>query len=116
MKKFLLGLVALFAFATPVVAQECTSLSDVVAILDKQGVKYVLVEAEKVQDFVDKIAEPILNQEIEGVTNVLIADMSGTMVFGLEVGGCVLGPVPVPGVSTLPAKKSGRMPDGSTHA
>lgn len=116
MKKLLLGLVALFAFAAPVAAQECASLSDVVAVLDKQGTKYVLVEAEKVQAFVDEIAEPILGKDIDGATNVLIAEMSGGMVFGLEVGGCVLGPFPVPGVSTLPVKKSGRMPDGSTHA
>ena len=112
----LAGLLA--AFVSPAAAQDaaCASLSDVTGLLDEQGTKYVMLPDEEVQGFVDDVAEPIVGGEFDGVTNVLIADLSGQIVFGLEIGGCLLGPVAVPGVTTLPAQMSGKMPDGSVHA
>ena len=117
MKTLLAGLLALFLFVTPAAAQECASLSDVVGTLEGDGTKYVVLEPEAVQGFVDDVAEPVLGgDEIEGVTNVLVAALNGAVVFGLEIDGCIVGPFAIPGVSVMPARLSGRMPDGSTHA
>lgn len=75
-----------------------------------------MVSDDKIQAFVDNVAEPILGGDIEGVTAVILADFGkfgGTIVFGLEINGCMTPPIPLPGVVGLnPTRLSGRGPNG----
>lgn len=117
MTRIVAVLAGLFLLSAPALAQECFTLDDVKGVLDKEGTPYVLLSLDKIPAFVDEIAEPVLGvEQIDGVTNVIVANLHGGIVFGLEIDGCVVGPVQIPGVSTLPGKMSGKMPDGSIHA
>lgn len=105
--------------AGPVVAQDTCqfNMTDTIASLSEQGVPHVIIaEADAVQKFVDEVAEPIVGAEVEGATAVLLANLPQGIAFGLEVDGCLLPPVIIPGLTALPAKLSGKMPDGSVHA
>jgi hypothetical protein len=116
LKLALAGALAL-ALSVPAVAQECpvTTLDAATALMSEQGTTFMLLAPDAIPTFVDEIAEPVLGgAEIEGVTNVIVASLNGLAVFGLEIDGCLSAPVPMPG--QIPARASGRMPDGSTGA
>lgn len=94
----------------------CPTMQDVIGVLEADNTRYVVVDADKVQKFVDEVAEPVLGHEVEGVTNVLLANLNGVMVFGLEIDGCFSNPYRLPVPAPAAQRQSGRSPDGSIHA
>lgn len=72
----------------------------------------VIVEGDKLPAFMTALNKG-LGTNIEGVTRAIVV-AGVNIVVGLEIGGCLSDPIIVD--FPLPAKMSGRMPDGKTYA
>jgi hypothetical protein len=100
----LAGLLA--GLSMPVLAADpaCeNTMESATAALTKNGIEFKLLPADKVQAFVDTVVEPIVGSDITNVTNVLVAVLGGTVVFGLEFdNGCVTNPIAIPGATAMP--------------
>ena len=105
MRNLLFAGLALLALSLPAYAAECQWTLD--------GTTPSLTEPYAVVSEPDKVAELVAALTAagevvpEGVTRVLLATLEGTVFYGLEVGGCLLAPVRMPG--TEPARLSGRV-------
>lgn len=105
--KTILASVCLFLLSAPAFAAGApaceNTLASVTAMLDAQEIQHKLLPADRVQGFVDEVVEPMVGSEINNVTNVLVAVLNGTVVFGLEFAdGCLTNPVAIPGATALP--------------
>lgn len=102
----LAGLLAVLSSCAvaPVAAQECeNTLASATASLSENGVEFKMMPADKVQAFVDEVVEPMVGGEVEGVTNILLAVLGGTVVFGVEFeNGCLTNPIAIPGATAMP--------------
>jgi len=92
---FKLALAGAFALALsfPVAAQECQSLTEVQAILDGNKMTHTVIPADEIAGFLEGTAKPVMGEVPEGVTAVLVAILVDTMVFGLEIDGCMTPPI-----------------------
>jgi len=91
-------------------------LSDVMAQLDAQKIKFEVLKEDRKVEFLAALAEAVALKtgtapDMSSVTDVLIAEMDGQLFFGLVIGGCLTSPQPL--AAYLPAEKlSGWTPIG----
>lgn len=109
-----IGLLCAALFSSPAVAQEaCTYTFD--DVLKNQivagGHPATVVPTESIPEMLEGLSD-MTGDEYDGVTRAFVANVSGTILLGLEVGGCLLPPIviattPEPASNT----RSGRIGD-----
>ena len=83
---------ALFSTAAPAADAQCTSLDTVVLGFQGQGANVFMIPTERLAA-VAQDTSLITGDSYEGVTRAFIAQGKGSVVLGLEVGGCLLDPI-----------------------
>lgn len=73
-----------------------------------KGIPFEMIKAEDLPDLLAKL-EAATGQKYEGVTRAFVANISGNVILGLEVGGCLIDPILLATVPAPMGDKSGRV-------
>lgn len=89
-------IVSLAGLPSPARAAACYSLPSTVQMLTLSESFHMLLDDRSRDQFVHEL-EASIGFHFPSVSNVLIAEWNGALVYGLEIKGCLTSPLPIPG-------------------